>query len=356
LVTVAFINLNSPKEENFAMLVHTSGKKVDHRADKKPIDDVFEALADVDSSKFHEYATQIKAAAEKLYGVENSDRILDYIVQNGTRSNIIIMNSERDKNVDFKSATSPAALFTIIIGGNIVSRGVTFDNLLSLFFTRDAKHKIQQDTYIQRARMFGSRKPHLSHFELTIPRQLYLDWHRCFVFHRLALEAIKAGLGSPVWLGDGRIAAVAASSIDQANVSLDKGEMSFRIFDYDEGLEKVIGGSGDPMARLRSVQKRIGKEALPDYLIRYVERTSPAGAKSVALHGSTSIAGYKDADGLNKAKIERARGFFGEPQMQRDKFREAIHHFKIFYNGKNKGRIFYKFDGSIKFIKNLKHV
>src|SRR6185437_12867776 len=37
LVTTAFINLNSQKEENFSMLVHTSGKKVDHREDKKPI-------------------------------------------------------------------------------------------------------------------------------------------------------------------------------------------------------------------------------------------------------------------------------------------------------------------------------
>jgi hypothetical protein len=61
------------------------------------------------------------------------------------------------------------------------------------------------DTYIQQARMFGSRKRHLAHFELTIPEQLYLDWHRCFVFHKLALDAIKTKKGSPVWLADQRI-------------------------------------------------------------------------------------------------------------------------------------------------------
>src|SRR3546814_19609708 len=60
-----------------------------------------------------------------------------------------------------------------------------------MFFTRDVKHKIQQDTYIQRARMFGNRGDYLRFFELTIPEALYLDWHRCFVFHRLALAAIK---------------------------------------------------------------------------------------------------------------------------------------------------------------------
>jgi len=355
MCAVAYINLNSEKEENFSMLVHTSGMKIDHKADKKPVDDVFQALADIDSPKFAVYATEIKEVAEKQFGVANADPILDYIIRNGTRFNIIVMNSERDKNVDFKSATSPAALFTIVIGGNIVSRGVTFDNLLSMYFTRDSKHKIQQDTYIQRARMFGSRKAHLGHFELTIPRHLYLDWHRCFVFHRLALEAIKAGLGSPVWLGDTRIAAVASTSIDQANVSLDKGEMSFKIFDYDKSLEQIIGGSADPVQKLRGLQARIGNEAVPDYLIRYVERTSPLGERSVALHESVSIAGYKDAEGLDKDKIERKRGFFGQSQKQSEKFPNAIHHFSVFYNGKNKGRLFYKFDGGIKFIKNLKH-
>jgi DNA-binding transcriptional regulator YiaG len=355
MATVGFINLNSQREENFSMLVHTSGKKIDHRADKKPIEDVLQALSDVGSPKFAPYVQEIKRAAERLFGPENADRILDYVVQNGTRANIIVMNSERDKNVDFKSATSPAALFTMVIGGNIVSRGVTFENLLSMFFTRDAKHKIQQDTYIQRARMFGSRKAHLSHFELTIPQDLYVDWHRCFVFHRLALEAIKAGLGSPVWLADNRISAVAAASIDRTNVSLDKGEMSFPPFNYVGSLEQVINSSDSPLDRLLQLQSVVGKEALPDYLLHYVRSTSPFGARSIALHPSHDISEYKDAEGLDKQKIERRRGFIGTNQMQKDKYPEAVHHFKIFYNAEGRGRVFYKFDGSIKFIKNLKN-
>ncbi len=145
LVRVAAINLSAPHEENYSMLVHTSGKKIDHKADKKPIDDVFRALTDVESSKFEKCVTEIKSTAEKLYGAEQSERILDYVVANKDRFNIVILNSERDKNTDFKAATNPSQLFTFVIGGNIVSRGVTFDNLLFMFFTRDAKHKLQQD-------------------------------------------------------------------------------------------------------------------------------------------------------------------------------------------------------------------
>jgi hypothetical protein len=349
LIRVAAINLSTGTDENFSMLIHTSGKKLDHKSDKRPIDDVMNALSDVHSKKFETYTHELDRIAAKLCGAEQAGRILGYIVRNCDQTTTIIMNSERDKNVDFKSATSPAAMFTFIIGGNIVSRGVTFDNLLSMFFTRDSKHKIQQDTYIQRARMFGSRKKHLLHFELTIPEQLYLDWQRCFVFHKLALEAIKTKKGSPVWLADQRIAAVASSSIDKANVMLDRGEMSFPIFDYSGEVEKIVQGSNDPLACLKRLQGEIGSDALPDYLIRYVQHILPNGPSSIAIHSSSTIENMKDAD---KAKIERTKGLFG--QVRRE-FPDAVHHFKIFYNEKKKARVIYKFNGNINFVKNVKN-
>ena len=268
IARVAHINNSAGKDENFSMLVHTSGKRIDHRADKKPIEDVFQALADERSPNFAKTIGEIDKVAEAIYGRNSVDRILDYVVAHRGTYNIITMNSDRDANVDFKSATNPASLFTFVIGGNIVSRGVTFDNLLSMFFTRDAKHKIQQDTYIQRARMFGSRKAYLQSFELTIPSHLFVDWHRCFVFHKLALEAIRAGLGSPVWLGDNRIAPVSSASVDRANVSLDRGEMSFGLFSYDSNLLETVDSESDAIQKLRALQRRIGNVALRSLSIR----------------------------------------------------------------------------------------
>ena len=151
------------------------------------------------------------------------------------------MNSDKEVNAaDNRTATDPTAPFTIVIGGNIVSRGVTFNNLLSMFFTRDVKHKLQQDTYIQRARMFGSRGDYLKYFELVIPNSLYLDWQKCFIFHRLSLESRKQNKQSPVWLDGERITAVSAASIDKTNVVIDKGEMSFKLFDYDDSIKEKI--------------------------------------------------------------------------------------------------------------------
>ncbi len=199
--------------------------------------------------------------------------------------------------------------------------------------------------------MFGSRKRYPEYFELTIPNQLYVDWHRCFVFHKLALKAIRAGLGSPVWLGDNRIAPVASASVDRANVSLDRGEMSFGLFDYDASIDDIISTSKPPIEKLRALQHRIGDKALPDYLLRYVERTSTVNYQ-VAVHKPSDISGYSESEGLDKDKIERRRGFFGK--SQKDIFPKAIHHFAVFHNGNGRGRLIYKFEGNIQFIKNLK--
>jgi hypothetical protein len=352
LANVAYLNrkVNSA-EQNYSMLIHTSGKKIDHKADWYVFDKIIAALIDKSGADFESYVRQIWNIARKRFVDSDPDELTSYVVDNISRYAILILNSDRDFVQNGASATNPSALFTIIIGGNIVSRGVTFENLLSMFFTRDSKHKIQQDTYIQRARMFGSRLDYLRHFELTIPEPLYVDWHRCFVFHKLALSAIRTGLGSPVWLADSRIAPVANASIDRTNVSLDRGEMTFSLFDYDPHIWKELDQLDNPINKLQKMQDLIGEKALPDYLLSYVKQTTRGRSELVGVHPATSIANYRDAD---QNRIERRKGFFGK--SQRERFSTAAHHFAIFHNDSGKARLIYKFVGSISFIKNLKHV
>lgn len=353
LVNVAHLNLkiNTLGEKNYSILIHTSGKRADHSSDYTEVVKTFNILNKEDDGKSENYYKRIwEIAKEKYIGEEYE--IAKYIYENRNRNTIVVMNSDTDKNVvDYTSATNPSTLFTIAIGGNIVSRGVTFDNLLSMFFTRDVKHKIQQDTYIQRARMFGSRGHYLPFFELHIPEKLYIDWHKCFVFHRLSLESIRSGNGSPVWLEDTRVSAVAAGSIDKTTVSFDSGEMSFEIFDYDNQVEKTIVSKASNLERLKIIAQVLGKKKLPDFLLEYIKHFSPNGDESIAIHPSGSMAGYKDA---NQERIERARSFIGNRELEKDKYPNAIHHFKILYNAQNKARIFYKYEGNIKFLKNLR--
>lgn len=351
-VNVAHLNTEvNDHEKNFSILIHTSGKKADHTEDYKNIVKTLNALKSESDRNFEKYVKEIWEIAKNRYpGREKV--ITDYVVANRSRHTIIVMNSDIDKKVvDFNSATSPSTLFTIAIGGNIVSRGVTFDNLLSMFFTRDVKHKIQQDTYIQRARMFGVRGQYVRYFELSIPGQLYFDWHKCFIFHKLSLESIRSGNGSPVWLEDNRIASVSSSSIDKTTVSMDKGEMSFELFDYELAIEEIINNEIGSFDKLFELKEKIGNSKLPGYLIQYIRSMSPRMDESLAIHPSRSIAGYHDAD---QKKIERAKGFIGRSDLELEKFPHAVHHIKVLFNEENKARVFYKYVGSIRFLKNLK--
>jgi hypothetical protein len=341
--------------ENYSMLIHTSGKKVDHSKDYQQVIGLLGALKDPVHQKRADYLKAVFDAAKERHP-GNEHEITQYIVDHINQSDVVIMNSDTPKNAaDYGRATSPATLFTVAIGGNIVSRGVTFDNLLSMFFTRDVKHKIQQDTYIQRARMFGTRGGYLKYFELHIPSQLYFDWQKCFVFHQLALSFIRAGKGSPIWLEDKRIAAVSGSSIDQAAVALDSGEMSWELFDFSPEADAIVdGNSADPLTRLRSIAEQVGDNAFPEHVLTFIEKFN-FGPESIAIHKTTEL-GATYGTPQERAEIRRRRGFIATNALEKDKFPHAIHHVKVFRNEAGKARVFYKYTpemGSIRFLKNV---
>lgn len=354
IVNVGYLNtlVNDP-EKNYSMLVHTSSKKADHTIDYKQIVKAFEALKDTTNQNHEAYFKRIWEIAHGRY-LEHANEITKYAIGNIDRNNIVVMNSDKEVNAaDNRTATDPTAPFTVVIGGNIISRGVTFNNLLSMFFTRDVKHKLQQDTYIQRARMFGSRNDYLKYFELVIPKSLYLDWQKCFIFHRLSLESRKQNKRSPVWLDGERITAVATASIDKTNVVIDKGEMSFDLFNFDiESIDEILKQDIKSVQKVKALSELFGKNCLPDYLISYIESFCPLGDESLAVHTPKSIAGYTEKAGeMDKDTITRAKGFIGDREMELTKYPNAIHHINILYNELGKVRIFYRYRGSIRFLK-----
>jgi|GEM_PF-345739 len=353
LVNVAHLNTAiNTQEKNYSMLIHTSGVTADHSDDYKEVLKIFGILSTPNHPDFEKYYRQLWELSATRYPGE-AESICQYILRNARRHDEVIMNSKAKKvSANWERATKPQTPFTVAIGGNIVSRGVTFENLLSMFFTRDVKHKIQQDTYIQRARMFGPRGSELQYFELSIPNRLYQDWHRSFLFHTLALLAIRTESRSPVWIEDKRISAVAASSIDRATVNLDSGEMSFAIFKYDEtAIEAVLHKEVSSIEKLRELQRLIGEPALPTYILNFIHEYLPKGDTSVAIHAPSSIGGYSDVEGeTRRADVWRRRGFMGTKELELDRFPVAGHHIRIFYFEQN-ARVFYKFNEAVSFLR-----
>lgn len=351
-INVSYLNIYENNiKENYSFLVHTSGSKNDHLKDYEEIQKIINVIKDDGNSKFERYIKSIWDIASYYYDEEKADEILKHILENKNKNTVLVINSEKDKeNLD--KASNPISIFTIAIGGNIVSRGVTFNNLLSMYFTRTVKSKMQQDTYIQRARMFGNRNKYLSFFELSIPERLYIDWQRCFVFHKLAIESIKSG-NIPVWLEDSRTRVASPQSIAKTTVELNSGEMSFSLFNYSPEVNKIINNDSKPYEKLLNLQSYLGLDALPQHLLNFINHFSPDGQDSLAIHESTDIS--KRGEDTNKEEITRAKGLIGTTEMEKQKFPHAIHHIKIFYNkSNNRSRVFYRFNGSIKFLSNTK--
>jgi hypothetical protein len=356
-VSCAEMNLSSEIETNYCFLVHTSGKRADHSDDYRDIRDILAVLSrsSTNDELREKYLIEIYEIAEKRFRSRGQE-IAEWIASRSDMSHIVLMNSDSNKKTnDFEKATNPAFVFTIAIGGNIVSRGVTFDNLLGMFFTRDVKHKIQQDTYIQRARMFGNRGQYLRNFQLTVPYSLYQDWRRCFIFHRLSLKSLQAGLGAPIWLEGGRVKPVASGSIDKANVSITHGEMGFAIFPYNSKLEEILDARVPVLERLVELQKEIGVESCPDFMVELIRELSPYGEHSTHFFPTTEIEAYSDADprSISRKRGGAIRGFTQEEKS--GKYANVEHLLKIFTNKTGMARLYYKYSGQLRQVVNRKH-
>ena len=356
IVKVSYLNTVVNKEDiNYSMLIHTGGETFHHDMDYEVIQKTFNILNNEEDKNSEKYWLRLKTTAEKLYP-DHINEIMSYAWDNRGMNRIVVMNSKDKSNTDYSLATQPASPFTIAIGGNIVSRGVTFDNLLSMFFTRATK-TIQQDTYIQRARMFGTRGKYIQYFELHIPRTLYDNWARCFLFHFMSLESIRSGVDVPSWVGDdaNKIKPVASSSIDKVNVDTKKGEISYEIFDYDSSIEAIENQiSLKQYDKLIKISEKLGEKYLPSFLLDLMKYSMPHGDDSIAFHTSSDISNLKS--GTDQSNISRPRSFMGKWTLEREKFPNAIHHFKILYNAERKARVFYKYDGKLSYLRNTKNL
>lgn len=357
LINVAHINSFKNKSElNYSMLVHTSGKTADQTIDYHIIEKLISVLKiqDLNNKKFNKCVEKIVEFSTKRFpGCEKE--IVTYILKKIGSSKIVVMNSETDRNmVDYSLGTKPKTPFTFVIGGNVVSRGVTFDNLLSMFFTRDSKHKIQQDTYIQRARMFGSRNSYLEYFELSIPEVLFSKWHQCFVFHALSLQAIANNQKPPIWFEDSRISAVSKSSIDKLNVDLNTGELVTAITDKVTELENIINSTDLGLLKLERIHKEIGEDVVPQYLLEFIKNNVPFGNDSVAWYHKVRSVSKDVKDPEYYISLHRKKGVFGSTEIKdmKESNENASHFFIVIKNGEGRARLVYKNESRITTLKH----
>lgn len=341
-------------KECFTMLVHTSGKKEEHQEDIQVIRSTIATLSNAGHGKFQALVDRLNGVA-KTYTKDDPESLTKFVLQNINRNMIVEINS-RNESGTVSQIAKPTSLFSFGAGGNIISRGVTFDNLLSMYFTRSVKGKFSQDTYIQRARMFGSREKYKRFFQLWIPETLMANWSKCFSYHRLALQAMRSKEGPPVWLSDHKTVPTSPSSIDKSTVDIEGGEMSFGLFPYDKERHSVLFNREEKSDRdmLERLREAFADEQFPKYLYDYLKAQLPES--SIAFH-APGLFGVRSKSYTEKEKrmIHRARSIFGNSEFKNGDNPNAVHHLKLYHNQYGDAKLFYKINGnSIHFIRNLR--
>jgi hypothetical protein len=104
----------------------------------------------------------LRELARTVTPLPDKQQIIEYIRKRLQDRDVKIVNSEQD-NANF----GPKLNF--IIGGNILGRGLTIENLLVTYYLRSAK-VTQMDTMLQHARMFGYRRKAKPFLRVYMPK------------------------------------------------------------------------------------------------------------------------------------------------------------------------------------------
>ena len=134
----AYLNLSVGLQERkpYSMLIHTSGKVDDHEIEMSRIRNL---LTKIGSANEKIYARLEKIANEifsdtQLQKISVKDTI-KFIYENRGKTKVLAINHQTPNQGNDIRAANPQAQFTFALGGNIISRGLTFHGLLSMFFS-----------------------------------------------------------------------------------------------------------------------------------------------------------------------------------------------------------------------------
>jgi hypothetical protein len=96
------------------------------------------------------------------------------------------------------SDAEPGRGLNFIVGGNILGRGVTIENLLVTYYVRQPKTG-QMDTMLQHARMYGYREKLMPFTRVYLPMQLAVRFHEIHcIERRLRKQLASADMGKQI--------------------------------------------------------------------------------------------------------------------------------------------------------------
>jgi hypothetical protein len=177
LVAAGAQNVIEPASRNSGQnfLCHTSQRQMEHTRVAALIRNYLNQVSDDLETGNDETETMMRLhwghgeLRRTLQDTPSFDIIIERIKKRLPRRVVPVVNSA-------SNADNFGRELNFIVGGNILGRGLTIDNLLVTYYIRRAKIS-QMDTVLQHARMFGYRQPIMSYTRVFLPESLGARFH-----------------------------------------------------------------------------------------------------------------------------------------------------------------------------------
>lgn len=197
---------NSEVQQKYAFIAHSEIHRNSHGWQLEIIRTLINELAKIAKDSPHslnslieESYEDIKKSLDKLDSIEipEKEEVMDGVITSLLEEHIMVTTVNSDKEVeellDDKGQLKLRNPMNIFIGGQILDRGVTVNNLIGFYYGRKPK-RFQQDTVLQHARMYGARpRKDLAVTRFYTTRDIYEVMRRINEFDSALREAFEKG-------------------------------------------------------------------------------------------------------------------------------------------------------------------
>lgn len=194
------------RQEKYAFVAHSEIHRSSHGWQRDIISALVSELSRIAKEGAEELYTlitdsylDIKQSAEKIdyLSVPSLEEIKKHVIRSLIDEHIMITTVNSDREVeellDSEGQLKLRNPMNIYIGGQILDRGVTINNLIGFYYGRKPK-RFQQDTVLQHSRMYGARPSEdLAVTRFYTTRDIYEVMKRIHEFDSSLREAFEKG-------------------------------------------------------------------------------------------------------------------------------------------------------------------
>jgi len=196
---------NGEPETHYSFIIHTERGRSSHDWQVQVVESIianFKRIASNDSDKFNQLINEsykdvslsVKAGGYALPSLEEViNKVKESVKENRIMTAKVNSEIEVRQLLDESGQLKLRTPLNIFIGGQILDRGITVQNLIGFYYGRNPK-KFQQDTVLQHSRMYGTRsKEDLAVTRFYTTRNIYEIMRRIHEFDNALREAFLNG-------------------------------------------------------------------------------------------------------------------------------------------------------------------